>query len=98
MNTVQSLFSELEKTMRFLDEEILQRRGEGDFLPIVRRSLAEIKASLEGPLPDVERRKKAAGGLGRIVTDDYEFSESELGGKILGFLDKYATEVVGIKK
>jgi len=41
-------------------------------------------------LPDQEALLGAAGALGRIVTDDYTFSESSLGGELLDLV----TEIV----
>jgi hypothetical protein len=56
--------------------------------------LPDIAKSLEAMLENVDtspsRRDKMAGGLGRIVTEDYAFSESDLGGRILRVADDFA--------
>jgi hypothetical protein len=39
---------------------------------------------------DAARRDRMAGALGRLVTEDYEFCEGELGSEVLGFADEFA--------
>jgi len=36
-----------------------------------------------------EERSHLAGGLGRLVLELYDFSESDLGGALLSFADRY---------
>jgi len=45
--------------------------------------LERMAEELQQPAPDGQRLLGLAGGLGRVVTDDYEFSESPLGSKLL---------------
>lgn len=63
-------------------------------LPDAYAYLPDIAKSLEAMLDNIDaspsRRDKMAGGLGRIVTEDYAFSESDLGGRILRVADDFA--------
>lgn len=56
---------------------------------------SEIIQSLEAMLGSLEapqnRRAQMAGALERLVTEDYAFSESELGGEILRLTDDFAS-------
>ena len=45
--------------------------------------LERMDEELQKPTPDGEKLLRLAGGLGRAVTDDYKFSESPLGIKLL---------------
>ena len=67
-----------------------QRSDAHWLLPYVIKSLQAMQNSFaEGSL-DPECLLRNAGGLGRIVTDDFAFSESPLGTKLLDLI----TEIV----
>jgi len=51
--------------------------------------MEDVKKQLNGDLPKLKDREKMMGGLGRIITDDFEFSESNLGSKIIDLSEKY---------
>jgi hypothetical protein len=61
--------------------------GAYPYLPEIEKSLAEMLKNTDA---SPSRRDKMAGGLGRIVTEDYAFSESDLGGRILRIADDFA--------
>lgn len=52
-------------------------------LPDIIEILEKIDSELAKELPDSERLIRLVGGLGRVVTDNYFFSESPLGTKLL---------------
>ena len=60
------------------------------FLHHLVQFLERIAGEFEKPNPDSEILLRGAGALGRGVTDDYAFSESPLGTKLLDFI----TEIV----
>ncbi len=56
------------------------------FLPYIVKSLEVMLDSFSDGDPDPEILIREARGLGRLVTDDYSFSESTLGQKLLGLV------------
>jgi hypothetical protein len=56
------------------------------FLGAIEQSLADFKNNLHATQ---EVRARMAGGLGRIVTDDYAFSESRLGDHLLRVINDF---------
>ena len=50
-----------------------------------------ISTGSEHPRDSKIERDRMAGALGRIVTEDFSFSESVLGGKLLDIADKFAS-------
>ena len=60
------------------------------YLPDIVASLKEMQGTLGGKLPSADERTRMAGGLGRVVTDDAEFSESNLGVAIIDLINVYA--------
>ena len=58
------------------------------FLPEMIRSLEAMVDSIDVPK---DRRTRMAGALGRLVTEDYAFSESALGREILELADGFAS-------
>ena len=52
-------------------------------LPGIRKNL-ELLETEDG----TERKKQIASALGRLVMEDYRFSESELGGELLDFVNE----------
>ena len=77
--------------IRELLGELRKPQGEASafpYLPEVIESLEAMEHSLEAPR---ERRVKMAGALGRLVTEDFAFSESPLGGAILKLADDFAS-------
>lgn len=57
------------------------------YLAEVIESLEAMQNKIEAPS---ERRVRMAGALGRLVTEDFAFSESCLGGEILKLADDFA--------
>jgi hypothetical protein len=57
--------------------------------------LPEIIRSFEAMLDNLdalqERRARMAGAVGRLVTEDYAFSENPLGEEVLGIFDDFAS-------
>lgn len=63
-----------------------ERAGAFGFLPSVANVLEQMIEEISAPRM---KRDRIAGALGRLVTEDYAFSESELGGKLLELADEY---------
>ena len=61
--------------------------GASGYLPGIEATLERMLEKISAPRAE---RDRIAGGLGRVVTDDYAFSESELGGRLLAVADEYA--------
>jgi len=61
-------------------------------LPYVTKSLQALSGLSRAPTVDRSSLRKAAGALGRIVTDDYTFSESPLGQSLLDLINDIAIE------
>lgn len=57
-----------------------QHAQQAPFLPEIIQSLEAMADSTEAPR---DRRVRMAGALARLVTEDFTFSESALGGEIL---------------
>ena len=58
------------------------------YLPEIIESL---RSMLDGDTMSQRDRERLAGGLGRLVTDDFAFSESHLGTKLLELADQFAS-------
>ncbi len=58
------------------------------YLPEIIESLEEMDRSMDAPR---ERRRKMAGAVGRLVTEDFGFSESALGGEVLQLAEDFAS-------
>lgn len=69
-------------------EKARKSSGSYPFLP-------EIKETLEKMLIGLPRtpneRERLSGALGRLVTEDFNFSESELGANLLELADDFAS-------
>lgn len=60
-----------------------ERQDAYGLLPDVISVLEQIQIHLEATPPNQHLLARGAGALGRVVTDSYEFSESELGTRLL---------------
>lgn len=69
-----------------------ERQGAYGLLPDIISVLEQIQACLEIAQPDNCFLAQGAGALGRVVTDSYEFSESELGTRLLKLVDDLAAK------
>lgn len=67
-----------------------ERQDAYGLLPDIIFVLEQLQAYLEAPLPDKHLVVQGAGALGRVVTDSYVFSESELGTRLLQLVDNLA--------
>jgi hypothetical protein len=65
-----------------------QEPGAYALLPEIIQSLEAMSTALDLPL---ERRRRMAGALGRLVTEDFAFAESSVGGAILLLADEFAS-------
>ena len=63
--------------------------GSYPFLPDIVEVLRQMERDLHSSR---ERRERLAAGLGRLVTEDWAFSESALGGALLQLADDFASE------
>jgi len=57
------------------------------FLPDIVKSLVALREGLKAKKIGKEKRRRMIGGLGRIITEDYSFSEGKLGTQLLNFLN-----------
>ena len=58
------------------------------FLPEIKESLQTM---LTGLTSTPKERERLSGALGRLVTEDYRFSESEMGTTLLELADEFAS-------
>lgn len=70
-------------------EEASQSPDAYGFLPVIIESL---KAMLAGSTMNERERERMAGGLGRLVTEDFNFSESQLGSLLLDLADQFGAD------
>lgn len=69
-------------------EEAIASPGAYPFLPEIKVSL---QAMLTGLTSTPKERERLSGALGRLVTEDYRFSESEMGTTLLELANKFAS-------
>jgi hypothetical protein len=69
-----------------------QRPGSYGLLPDIITILEKIQDRLESNNPDPKTLIRGASALGRVVTDDYSFSESPLGTKLLDLVSAIVSE------
>ena len=61
------------------------------YLPTIARSLEAMRDRIVSGDLDSAARRKMAGALGRLVTEDFAFSESSLGAQLLEFANDFAS-------
>lgn len=64
--------------------------GASGYLPSIINSLKEMKKAVLFGDDSPSRKRKRAGGLFRIISDDVEFLNGKLGKKIVKLLNGYA--------
>lgn len=69
-----------------LAKRALKKPESFPFLPEIIESLENMQKNLN---ENRDRKERMAGALGRLVTEDFNFSESELGTKILKIADDF---------
>jgi len=79
----------IEKAIKEIEQEI-QKPNAPIFLSYIRQWLEEIAHEIKKPVSDPQRLLGLASGLGRGVTEDYEFSEGQLGTRLL----EIASEII----
>lgn len=67
-------------------ERALEESDSYPFLPEIIESLENMKKNLNVIR---ERRERIAGALGRIITEDYKFSKSILGDRLLQIANEF---------
>ena len=63
----------------------LEKQGSYPYLPGIIETLELIRSCLESGDCEKEQSQQWLRGLGRLITEDYSFSESELGSLLLDF-------------
>lgn len=78
-----------DRTVELLSHARAASESEGAYglLPDIVSILEKILTHLEAPQSDRLLLTRGAGALGRVVTDNYEFSESPLGTRLLQLVD-----------
>jgi hypothetical protein len=69
-------------------EKTSERPGTYPFLPEVQETL---KAMLAGLTKTPDERERLSSALGRLVTEDFRFSESKMGTMLLELADDFAS-------
>lgn len=95
----------MEITINKIIKELESQSEKENSYPYMPEIIATLKKMLNsfgtGEVANKKFREGVLGGLGRLVTEDYNFSESELGYKILEIGEqylKYKTKKVKKKK
>ena len=78
--------NEVQDQLLELLEYINELASSHRFIPEVVQSLEEM-INVSGKNADYEKLKSHALGLGMYISDDFEFSESEIGTKILNVIN-----------
>jgi len=76
--------NKIDEAIRWAEQEATQPPVYG-YLPDIIAELTDIKNNLN----DHEKCRLYASGLGRLVTEDYDFSESELGTLLCEIADHF---------
>ncbi len=77
--------------IRELLGKLRQAELEGTTFPYLHEVVESLEAMQDSVEVPRERRVKMAGAVGRLVTEDFAFSESPLGGEILELADDFAS-------
>jgi hypothetical protein len=80
--------NKLDKLIKSIDQEI-KKQDAYPYLPEILEILSLMRTSIVDKKTDKERKSKLIGGLMRLVTEDFEFSESDLGTEILEVANQY---------
>ncbi len=64
-------------------DQALERSDSYANLPGIRKNLVLLRTER-----DCERRREIASALGRLIMEDYRFSESQLGSDLVTFVDE----------
>jgi len=81
-----SVLRRIAKTLAHV-REARHGRDHHVFLPVIEESLDHMRKNIDA---SSETRNRMAAALGRIVTEDYAFSLSELGLELLRIADAFA--------
>lgn len=78
-----------DRTVELLSDARAASESQGAYglLPDIVAILEKLLTHLAAPQSDKFLLRQGAGALGRVVTDNYEFSESPLGTRLLQLVD-----------
>ncbi|MCP4546773.1 MAG: hypothetical protein GY835_09955 [bacterium] len=77
--------------IRELLGKLRQAELEGTTFPYLQEVVESLEAMQDSVEEPRERRVKMVGAVGRLVTEDFTFSESPLGGEILELAGDFAS-------
>lgn len=78
----------LDKLIKLVEFEI-KKKDAFPYLPSILEILTMMRTSIVDKKTDKKMKSKLIGGLMRLVTEDFEFSESDLGTEILEVANQY---------
>lgn len=78
----------LEKLIKLTELEI-KKKDAFPYLPSILEILKMMRTSIVDKKTDKKTQSKLIGGLTRLVTEDFDFSESDLGTEILEVANQY---------
>ncbi|TFH33114.1 MAG: hypothetical protein E4G99_11910 [Anaerolineales bacterium] len=67
------------------------------YLPEIIETLEAMHAGMTSAVIDKDMKERWVRGLGRLVTENYTFSESELGALLLDFITEYRARLDQVK-
>lgn len=78
------------ETLHMLKTEVGRAKEEPKAFAFLPGIEAQLDWMIQRIFKSRAERSKSAGALARVVTEDYAFSESDLGGRLLEVADEYA--------
>jgi len=78
------MYNKIKEIEKLVNKEI-SKKIYYDFLPSIKDIILMLKEIVKNENQDIERIKKLLGGIGRLVIEDINFSETYIGTELISF-------------